>query len=535
MTDLRGELTFINPAALQLLGYTSEDELLGHGGHAAFHHSYPDGTAYRFEDCPLSNVRLTGRPVRVDEDGFWRKDGTAMPVSYASAPVMLRYGRGSVVAFRDITEQKARELSTRRELEALSWVGRIRYALGERRFVLYAQPIIELATGETVQHELLVRLVSPAGEVIAPAAFLPVVEAHNLVQEIDRQVFTMAMTYAAAGHRVAVNMSADSLSQPGMFRFVEEQLARNGVDPRCVVFEVTETGLIHNEGVAQVFIENAAGSTVGSGWMTSAPATGAFATSIFRSACSKIDQEFVQDLDGASSVVNRHVIQAIVTLARGMDQHTVAEGIETESTLQTVRELGVDYGQGYYIARPAPADNISIRPDRRTEKMPENRAQKGLDTDQGIAGLEQALGDRQQAIGDREQENLDQQQAQLDDEIEAGTLEGASVQAEQRRRQVETGLAQTRCAASQDVLDDAQRARDEHQTLLDEQQVDLDAPPETRAVDPITAERRRADQLLARADAIEARAEEGARRAKEARARAQAAIARATATATDHS
>jgi EAL domain-containing protein (putative c-di-GMP-specific phosphodiesterase class I) len=72
----------------------------------------------------------------------------------------------------------------------------------------------------------------------------------------------------------------------------------------------------------------------------------------------KIDQEFVRDLDGETSTVNRHVIEATVALARGMGQTTVAEGVETESALAIVRDLGVDYAQGYLFARPAPAAQV---------------------------------------------------------------------------------------------------------------------------------------------------------------------------------
>ena len=152
--------------------------------------------------------------------------------------------------------------------------------------------------------------------------------------------------------------------------------------------------------------------------------------------------------------------------------------------------------------------------------MPD-RAQKDLDTDQGIAGLEQALGDRQQAIEDREQRSLDREQAVLDREVHAGKADAAH-DAEQHARQAQARLAQTRRAASQDVLDDAQRARDEHQILLDDQQADLDAPPPVTVETPAQAERRRAEQLLARADAMDARAEDAARRAAEARRRAHA-------------
>jgi PAS domain S-box-containing protein len=359
VADSAGALTFINPAGVKLLGYGSPDELLGRGPHSTFHHTHTDGSPYSFDDCPLTKVRIDGEPVHVDEDSFWRKDGTLLSVSYSSAPVTLGDGQGSVVAFRDISEQKARELQSRRDLEALSWVGRIRDALDEQRFVLYAQPIVNIATGQNIHHELLLRMLSPSGEVIAPGAFLPVAEAHGQIQEIDRHVFEMSMTYAAAGHRVGVNMSADSLSEPGLFRWVEEKMLASAVDPQNVIFEVTETALIHNEGVAQVFIENVRRLNCGVALDDFGTGYGSFRylkhlpVSIL-----KIDQEFVRDLDSEMSQVNRHVIKAIVTLAAGMGQKTVAEGVETDATLRILRDLGVDYAQGYLFARPRPVQDV---------------------------------------------------------------------------------------------------------------------------------------------------------------------------------
>jgi PAS domain S-box-containing protein len=359
VADSSGKLTFMNPAGARLLGYESADELLGLGAHSTLHHTHADGSPYGTDDCPLTQVRTNGHPVHVHDDDFWRKDGTAMPVSYSSAPVTLHDGRGNVVAFRDITEQRARDLRARQELDALSWVSQIRAALDERRFVLYAQPIVSVVTGEMIHHELLIRMVSPSGEVIAPGSFLPVAESHGQIQEIDRRVFEMAMVYAAAGHRVGVNLSADSLSEPGLFRHVEEQLRSGGVDPHLIVFEVTETGLMHNEGVAQVFIENV--RQLGCGVALDDFGTGYGSFRYLKNlpvSLLKIDQEFVRDLEGEASHVNRHVIETIVALARGMGQKTVAEGVETAQSLRIVRQLGVDYAQGYHFARPTPADDV---------------------------------------------------------------------------------------------------------------------------------------------------------------------------------
>jgi PAS domain S-box-containing protein len=359
VADADGRLTFINPAGVELLGYDSAAELVGRSPHTTFHHSHLDGTIFPIAECPLTAVRVTGQAIQDDEDGFWRKDGSAMPVSYSSAPVHLHDGTGSVVAFRDITERQARELRERRELEALSWVGRIRDALDEDRLVLYAQPIIELATGKTVHHELLVRLIASDGEVIAPGAFLPVAEQHGLIRDIDRRVFELALLHAAAGHAVAINISAESISEPGLFRHVEQALAAHGIDPELIIFEITETALVRNEGVAQVFIESV--RRLGCGVALDDFGTGYGSFRYLKHLpvnVLKVDQEFVRDLEGETSMVNRHVIEATVTLARGMGQKTVAEGIETESTLTIVRKLGVDYAQGYLFARPAPATQL---------------------------------------------------------------------------------------------------------------------------------------------------------------------------------
>jgi PAS domain S-box-containing protein len=207
VADSKGEITFINPAGALLLGYDSPEELVGRSPHTTFHHSRPNGLPYPIEECALANVRVKLEPIHADDDEFWRKDGSSMPVSYSSAPVALRDGMGSVVAFRDVTERQTRELRERRALEALSWVGRIRDALDENRLVLYAQPIIEVATGRTVQHELLVRLVTTDGEVIAPGLFLPVAEEYGLIRDIDRRVFGLAIVRAAAGYPVSINVS----------------------------------------------------------------------------------------------------------------------------------------------------------------------------------------------------------------------------------------------------------------------------------------------------------------------------------------
>ena len=82
----RGEVRLINPAGLAVLGYDCAEELLGRDSHATIHHSRADGTPFPAEECPLLQARTSGRTVRVEQDWFVRRDGSMVPVAYASAP-----------------------------------------------------------------------------------------------------------------------------------------------------------------------------------------------------------------------------------------------------------------------------------------------------------------------------------------------------------------------------------------------------------------------------------------------------------------
>jgi PAS domain S-box-containing protein len=105
VVDPGGRIAFLNPAALRILGYTQEGELLGKRSHATIHYLRPDGSPFPEEECPLLRPLVTGATVRIERDWFVRKDGSSVPVAYSSAPVELDGGRGAVVAFRDLSER----------------------------------------------------------------------------------------------------------------------------------------------------------------------------------------------------------------------------------------------------------------------------------------------------------------------------------------------------------------------------------------------------------------------------------------------
>jgi PAS domain S-box-containing protein len=105
VVDSGGRIAFLNPAALTILGYTDERELLGKPSHATIHHLRSDGSPFPEEECPLLRPLRDGTIVRIERDWFVREDGSRVPVAYSSAPVQLEDGRGAVVTFRDLSER----------------------------------------------------------------------------------------------------------------------------------------------------------------------------------------------------------------------------------------------------------------------------------------------------------------------------------------------------------------------------------------------------------------------------------------------
>ncbi len=107
--NLDGEVTFVNPAASRMLGY-SADEFIGKGLHGLIHHSHEDGSPYLREDCPMFKSISLGIADHIDNEVLWRKDGTSFPVAYSSNPIHKDGGVvGSVVSFRDITDRRRAE------------------------------------------------------------------------------------------------------------------------------------------------------------------------------------------------------------------------------------------------------------------------------------------------------------------------------------------------------------------------------------------------------------------------------------------
>jgi PAS domain S-box-containing protein len=351
--DGEGRLTYMNPAASAMLGF-AEDELLGKPMHEAVHFQHADGSAFPAQECELLTAVSNGHPFRKAEDAFTRKDGTIFPTAYSAAALGTgASAHGAVVVFHDTTEERAEEIRAQRELDALTWVGRIRDALDEDRLVLYSQPILPL-TGEEPSEELLVRMIGRDGELIPPGSFLPVAEKYGLIREIDLWVIGQAARLAASGRHVFhANLSAHSIGNLALLSEIEQQISAFKPDPSKLVFEITETALIGNIQAGEAFVRGLADLGCAIALDDFGTGFGSF-TYLKRLPVQylKIDVEFIRDL--ATSNANQHLVKAIVLLAKGFEQLTVAEGVEDAETLELLRDYGVDFAQGFHIGRPAP-------------------------------------------------------------------------------------------------------------------------------------------------------------------------------------
>lgn len=351
VVDGDGRLTLMNAAASAMLGW-EEDELRGERVHDAMHSRRADGSPCAEQHSDLLRVRSLGETVRRDDDVFMRKDGTLLPVAYSAVPLVTGSDvRGAVVVFRDNTDELAERTRVQRELEALSWVGRTRDAIDEDRLVLYSQPILSLKNGPASQ-ELLLRMIGPDGRIIAPGHFLPAAERYGLIGEIDRWVLKRAIRWAADGRRVEANLSAESITDHDLLFVIEDELRATGADPSNIVFELTETALMHDLDAAERFAH--AVVAMGCGLALDDFGTG-FASFTYLKRLPvkilKIDIEFVRDLP--SNPANQNLVKAIVGLALAFGQQTVAEGVENEETLTLLRDYGVDFAQGFHLGRPA--------------------------------------------------------------------------------------------------------------------------------------------------------------------------------------
>lgn len=244
------------------------------------------------------------------------------------------------------------------------WTDRIKRALKEDLFAVYAQPIASLTGDDLERYELLVRMREDDGGIVAPGAFLPVAERFGLISEIDvwmiRHAIGLIEREQALGRKIVleVNLSGHSICDPELPEMIETELTKSPIDPSQLVFEITETAAIANMDEARTLASRIrrwgcrfALDDFGAGF-------GSFYYLKYLPVdYLKIDGEFIRNLD--SSEIDQRMVSAMVEIARALGLQTIAEFVENEEILTRLRGFEVDFVQGFHVGHPAPVEELS--------------------------------------------------------------------------------------------------------------------------------------------------------------------------------
>ena len=246
----------------------------------------------------------------------------------------------------------------------MQWVTRLNQALNEDNFCLYAQLIEPLDGSEEKHYELLIRMTDETGNIIPPGAFLPAAERYNLISQVDRWVITKAFDllednpeFLKQIDACSINLSGQSLADMDFQQFVIDTFMDSDISPEKICFEITETAAITNLSAAKLFI-------------TKMKVLGCrFALDDFGSGLSsfgylknlevdylKIDGMFVRGI--VDDPIDHAMVKSINEIGQVMGMKTIAEFVENEMIKGMLKEIGVNYAQGYGIEKPMPFDKL---------------------------------------------------------------------------------------------------------------------------------------------------------------------------------
>lgn len=265
-------------------------------------------------------------------------------------------GRNRVVV------HQPQDSDTLHRLEDMDWTARIIRAIDENRLRLYYQEYLPLtsAAGTGRHVEVLLRMVDETGNVIAPGAFTSAAERYNLMTRIDQWVIATVFSaysglteFFGADLSCSINLSGTSLNGEHLIEFIREQAALHHVRSESVCFEITESAVINQLRKAAQFILDLKAD--GFRFALDDFGIGMSSFAYLRNLAVdylKIDGSFVRDM--ATDPLNRAMVSAMNEIGHVMGLQTIAEFVDSEAALEQLRLIGVDFAQGYLIAKPAP-------------------------------------------------------------------------------------------------------------------------------------------------------------------------------------
>jgi len=260
-----------------------------------------------------------------------------------------------------VSVYSARDEALARNNGEIEWLQKLQRAIKEERFALYYQPIVAAYGGEVAgpSMEVLLRMLDEDGQEIQPAEFVHAAERFRLMASVDRWVVQTTLTalsrnafQLARDRSVAINISGQTLGDPQFLEFVVDCLDSTGVTPDQVCFEIAESAVINNLEHARRFVGVLHGMGCKFAIDDFGSGVGSFSSlKTLELDYLKLDGSFMRNLAGDS--VSQTMVTAMIKLARTLNFKIIAEQVEDDAALDAARRMGVDYIQGFVIARPA--------------------------------------------------------------------------------------------------------------------------------------------------------------------------------------
>ncbi|WP_035641415.1 EAL domain-containing protein [Bradyrhizobium sp. ORS 375] len=331
---------------LVVTGNPTDDDLLALGREITDLIKLP----YQFETTHTGLSCSTGFAL-------YPRAATAADALYECADYALyhakRRARGQAIIFSSELEA---EIRSRSVIEHL-----LRTADFETEMDLVFQPIMDATDARTTGFEVLARWQSPKLGAVSPASFIPAAERIGVIRSLTRFLLVKALAAARTWPddiRISFNLSAHDICAPEGVLPLISVIQASGVPPRRIEFEITETAVTFDFARAEQSI--AALKALGCGISLDDFGTGYSSLShVHRLPLDKlkVDRSFVHDVN--ANPVSHKIIKSLTGLCADMEISCVVEGVETKEQLDSLKRLGADYIQGYYFAKPMPADAIS--------------------------------------------------------------------------------------------------------------------------------------------------------------------------------
>ena len=247
--------------------------------------------------------------------------------------------------------------------QLLGWehpAARLREALDYDHFRLYGQPVVSAAEGGAAFAEVLVRLREEEARLLPPGDFLPAFEHYKMMAELDRWVVRNALRslgHGSALKRLSVNVSAQTIEEPGFAPFVAMQVRLAQVEPAALVFEIDENDALDRRAPCERFAAEMKG--IGCRLLLDGFARRAVTFEPLKALLVdyvKVDGSIIRNVQRSGSAAAK--LKAIVRIGQVAGIGVIAECVEDDAIQAALKELGVGYVQGFGVHKPVPLDDL---------------------------------------------------------------------------------------------------------------------------------------------------------------------------------